>query len=403
MRTRTWLCALCALLVSACFGGTKTNTGADSSSSGTAAAEALTKGVSFTDGDVVLGALPEATLTNLTLVPGTSDSVLPGDTALMSLDVDNPDGSDQISFTLIQFEGAADHFEVKNTGSPADAGVRADAGFAADVGPKQRNPVKLKLSYKVDPDVCTKLCDTKFKLNVTQAVKLSKGGISGHAKATVELDCTSKGDHRLCPNATKTTSGKTPGADLITAFAALSNSLCSCNPQAGGACSFSSATAACATKSFDNHAAEVASQLPCMQKYVSAQQACVNNAKCVQNELQKCDFAVWAASSQQSGSGDPFAKACGAVPTAINSEINACGGGTDAGASSVEVFQCVTGEQLLKAQLCNGVNDCKDGGDEGSICSMCADGVGKYYSPARCDGHNDCADASDETGCPSKA
>jgi hypothetical protein len=147
------------------------------------AAEALTNSVSFEGGKLVEGLMPDPDDDSVSLVPDAVGLVDPGDDALMAFDV-QPDDS-EVEAALIQFEGTDSYFLIDS-----DSFVEA----AADGGVTGR----VELAFKADRDVCDKLCDTIFDVEVTQAVRLRNGDVSKHGRGTLKLDCSGDGNKDLC-------------------------------------------------------------------------------------------------------------------------------------------------------------------------------------------------------------
>ncbi len=63
-------------------------------------------------------------------------------------------------------------------------------------------------------------------------------------------------------------------------------------------------------------------------------------------------------------------------------------------------FACKDGAKVPHLALCDGTDDCDDGGDEVSCAEFkCANGE-SVVEDVTCDGSDDCADGSDEKDCP---
>jgi hypothetical protein len=152
-----------------------------------AVAEALTTGVKFKDGLVKKGGIPEADADNVKIVVQ-EDAPLelePGEDALMSLAVDNPDEDDDpVEATLIQFDGSSDHVEVA-AGDSADAGTDSTG--------------ELSTSFTLDDAICDNFCNQEFPLSMVEAIKRHGGSISKHVTRHFTLDCRKKGDAGKCP------------------------------------------------------------------------------------------------------------------------------------------------------------------------------------------------------------
>lgn len=203
MLTNTWLRTACAVLLLGGIGcGNDKKADAVTGTTATMAAEALTKAVSFTGGELVDGLLPASTDSDVSLLPAADDSIAPGTPGLMSFDVTPVDAA--VSAALIQFGGASGHFEIDSSAfSGAADGGTGDGGTGASL--------HVVLSYEADDSVCEKLCDTKYEIEVTQALRLRGDKISKRAKAKLTLDCTGKGDHSLCEGAKPAGGGVKPG------------------------------------------------------------------------------------------------------------------------------------------------------------------------------------------------
>ncbi len=188
-----------------CFGGG--NSGAASSGdSNKAAALALTEAISFENGKLVPGLMPAADATGVSLFPLTSQAVSAGDSTLLSFDLDNPDDKNGVLMSLVQFDGASQHFEIDS--KAADAGAAA-SGKGSDAGADDGGAAGgthtgyFALSYKVGAKVCKKLCSKTYAIGVVEAVKLADGKVSTHAKGAILLDCTKDGDPKQCSKGEK--------------------------------------------------------------------------------------------------------------------------------------------------------------------------------------------------------
>jgi hypothetical protein len=169
-----------------------------------AVAEALTTGAKFDGGLIKSGLIPKATADEVEISEDDPPLELsPGDSALMSLDVENPDEADDpVMATLVQFEGSDDHVEVAI--GDADAGV--PDGGAGESG-------QVQTSFTLNDDVCETFCNKKFTIKMFQAIKLRGGGISKKIERTFKLDCTDDGDPDLCPKDDKADDGDDTGDD----------------------------------------------------------------------------------------------------------------------------------------------------------------------------------------------
>jgi hypothetical protein len=185
MRLHTWL-ALAALVLWTGCGDDDADDGDKGSSAPdtTQVSEALTEGVDFENGLLVKGSIPPVSAQTVMLAQ--DDDVLrlvPGETSLMALEVDNPEESeDPVESTLLQFEESDDHVEVTRD---------APDGGAAD-------PSQIQISFDVADDICEGLCNLIYEISMNQAVKLESGDVSKTLARVFELDCTDDGDPKLC-------------------------------------------------------------------------------------------------------------------------------------------------------------------------------------------------------------
>ncbi len=412
MRQTSWLTVVLALLGSAaltgCFGKNSKSTIAGTGTGSTTAGAALelTRAVSFAGGSLKDSLLPPASASDVTLTPAPGGPVQPGDTALLSFDVDDPRAGDPVTTSLIQFGDTSQHFEVPVMVADAGAGA-GNGGDGGTRGDASATTQTFTLHYTIDPDVCVKLCDTTFKIKIVEAVKLKGGKISAHAFTTIDLDCTKQGDHALCPgsspasaDAAAPSNAPKMGGAITNAYGTLQTEICKCSKTGkDSSCAFSMEQAKCSMLAFDNHAADVVSTAACIEKYLGDQKACVTAAACDPVKLAKCDYVInsrrASMTNADGGMPDPIETRCGIFPSTLKNELDNCSPNTN----QMSTFQCATGEILTIDKLCNGVMDCKDNGDESNICLSCADGKSTYPTAKQCDGTPDCADGSDEATC----
>lgn len=224
MSVRTWLIAVTWIALMGC-----NEAGAGKSAGGSskaAAAQALTDQISIRGGVKRSGGLPGVTAEDTSL-DQTDDTITmtpdAPDPTLMSLSVDDPDGTPPEA-TLMQFSDAEDHIEV-----PYDS----DAGTG-----------DIEISMTVGAEVCEKLCNKEFLLELNQAVRLLGGGITKHLKREITLNCKDHGKKELCDDAPAeqdggsggsggdgaTSASRNLGTQLRGAIVGFSANLCTCLP-----------------------------------------------------------------------------------------------------------------------------------------------------------------------------
>jgi hypothetical protein len=342
MRLATWLCATLALgagIASCSDSGKKEATSSEKTSM--AVAEALTSGAKFDGGLIKSGLIPKATAEDVDITQDDPPLELaPGDSALMSLNVENPEQDDDpVVATLIQFDGSDDHVEV-GVGD-ADGGV-ADGGVADASG-------SIETSFQLDGDVCKSFCNKKFAVKMFQAVKLHGGGVSEKIERSFNLDCTLDGDPDLCPKDDKGDKGGDDGDDtgddgddepskptarsatLTSAMAAFNRASCvDCDGKSQAYCPtapFPKDTVDCVAKQIDDNGDD----------------ATVRGwASCVASGLAGVNGTGGAALTCKQSCGDDAcsasafataAEACNALPDDVQSGIDACMVVPDAGAA----------------------------------------------------------------------
>lgn len=240
MRLRTWLALSALLLWTGCGDDADTDGDKGSKAPDTAqVSEALITGVSFKSGELVKGSIPAVSAQTVMLAQ--DDDVvrlLPGEAALMALEVENPDeGDDPVESILLQFEESDDHIEV--TRETPDGG-------AAD-------PSHIEIGFDVSDAICERLCNLIYEVSMNQAVKLASGGVSRKLARVFALDCTDDGDPKLCaedePKDAGTSGGSagrggdtgstgttTAARELRSALNAANTTACMCAGTTGSSC-----------------------------------------------------------------------------------------------------------------------------------------------------------------------
>jgi len=316
--------ALAVTLLLACSSGGDEKPAATGSSSAKAA-DALMRSLAFEGGKVRAGDMPVASDDTVRLSEaGSVEHLLPGTAGLLPFDEMRPDaGGSAATTVLLQFEDEHSHVAV-----PVDASV---AG-----------PGDLNLAFDLGDDVCDMLCKQSFTVKLAAALQLKDGTVGRHLQTDLVLDCTKRGDAKLCADGAAPSDGKPqqPATDAAVSTGA--------SPDAG--------TGAPIDVGGPSDAGTAPTGLSCAD-----------------------------------GSPAPAsAVACDGVPD--------CADGSDELGCALADFTCPGGEALDKSKLCDGTSDCAGGLDE-MVCVPCGDGVGVFSSFALCDGVADCADGTDEMGC----
>jgi hypothetical protein len=149
-----------------------------------AVAEALTRSLSFDDGNLEDGDMPPTDDDTVLLLPLEETVVMePGGASVMPFSTDNPnDSDDPVTSTLVQFGPAGKHFEIS---TEIDAlGTGSDA-----------------LRFSVASNVCENLCNKRFSVDVRQRARTSSGKIGRTATRTVQLECSERGKAKFCAKA----------------------------------------------------------------------------------------------------------------------------------------------------------------------------------------------------------
>jgi hypothetical protein len=171
-----------------------TSSGKQASDSGPSQslAEALSTGVKFDRGLFKKGPLPNpdsaAQKVKLTAEAATL-GLKPGNSSIMSLDVDDPDDStNPVQATLVQFEDSDSHVQVR---LPSNA-------RKGDGGTGQNGVLHIENGFTVSKDICKNLCNRHLSSRLFIAVMLENGNVSQHAERDLDLDCTKDGDAKKC-------------------------------------------------------------------------------------------------------------------------------------------------------------------------------------------------------------
>lgn len=263
-------------------------------------AGALTKGVTIPGAMLISGDLPDTTEQALTLI-GDDQTVVPGGTALLPFDADNPDqDSDPIKYALMQFSGSEDHFELLIDDPEVD-------------GTKVSFTVKLK----VDAGICEKLCNEVLVAKIETALKLKSGAIGKHDVLTLMLDCTKDGDPDLCED-----KGDAAAADALP-FRSLelqndiTYAYCNTCGATGPDCTpFSVEYLACVDAAVAKYAGGLREYVDCSDAYYDAQLKCATAAADC-DAIKECDFYV-----HPSGSSPQLD--CGTAPAGFQPELDKC-------------------------------------------------------------------------------
>jgi hypothetical protein len=303
-----------------------------------AAAAALTNGASFENGELIVGVMPETTLDTLTLTPPETTSLAtPGETTLMSFEATNPDQSDDaIVATLLQFAGADDHFEV----NVEDETVQGDT-------------VSFEHSLMLEDDVCEKLCNRTFDLDLQRSSKTKSGGIGRRSTITLRLDCRETGDADRCAkrsegggDGTSDTGGNSPigaaGAVSVPAdrpdggtasgepglggvepafFRSADQILSLCLSCADAVCQLPAMAymkygRQCKAEVLSRNATPLAEWLGCLDDYYAQQELCTQENAC--GSFSTCDFFMH-------DNVTPHMVACGPAPDAkVQAELDTC-------------------------------------------------------------------------------
>ena len=159
MKSAARIAAVALLFAVACGDDDPAEDGNSDERTAKVVAASLTSNVTFENGVVTLGAIPDPSAESVKLSQeNQSSSLAPGDSEILALEVDNPDqDEDPVAATLLQFEDDEDHHIEVPFSDENDAGMGADG---------------ISIPFKVDSNVCDKLCNKRFTINLIQAVKL---------------------------------------------------------------------------------------------------------------------------------------------------------------------------------------------------------------------------------------
>ena len=163
-------------------------------------ADALTRGVRFSNGTVRLGDIGDSSSDRVRLVDADERMTLqPGQSMLLSLGVESSEQDAALDAVLLQFSGGDSHIE-----------VREDSELGENF--------MLSLGFAVDEDVCEGLCAQRFELTMVQAVRTDDDEISDKVERVVVLDCRAAGDPDLCREPQDAAMPEPPARDASTAM-----------------------------------------------------------------------------------------------------------------------------------------------------------------------------------------
>lgn len=336
MRTR-WFWTMALALTPACLSGGGAGDGVGVEARQVAAA--LTERVDFAGGSLQDGDVPAATDSALTLAPLDTALILsPGQSSIMSLDIDHPDDeTDPVVATLIQFGSAGKHIEV-----PTQQRMTVSQGR-----------VQVDNSFSVGGDVCDGLCNKEFTLELTTTGKLQSGAIGKHATLSIRLDCREAGDPDACAGAAGP-AGAAPSSAGGQRYRALSqrslSALCPCVPDCAAlmASGAQDGEIECIATAFDAaYTGANRAVLDCALDQMETQIECLERAGCDDTALAQCTDSLDDAALEA---------ACGSVPTTFDDATAAC---TDDPA-----WTCDDGEEIFDSWVCDDFEDCTDGSDE---------------------------------------
>jgi len=319
-----------------------------------AAAQALMRSLVIAGGQVKHGGLPDASNQIATLIPQATDPMVPGNSTLMPLDMDNPEQATNPGQSLLmQLQGASDHFEVPVT--------------ASTDGPSQ-----LDFQLTTKADACKDLCNKLFTVALTEAMQMKDGTVTEHAMHDLQLDCRKSGDAARCGGS----SSPSKGAAGKSGAGAKDAGTPSRNPDDGGSVLSGLGDAALPIDAagiglgFDAAGFDAAGFVrPDAASLPGFGDASISQFPCT------------------SGSFVAIEKLCDGVKD--------CSDGVD----EMICIPCTDGVGLYSAlQHCDGKKQCADGSDEDSCDFTCNDGTHVPLTKI-CDGVNDCTDASDELPC----
>ena len=159
----------CAVLASACTDNNASPNPEDNS-------ERISAAIRFLDSEVVKGPIPDASDSRVSILPlEPTVLVAPGDSAIMSLEVDDPDGRDTVAI-LMQLEDEPDHQRVPTEGGGAAVQSELD----------------------LEDELCVDRCDTAFVVLLKEAVELADGSISRSNTRQLVIDCRERGNPDAC-------------------------------------------------------------------------------------------------------------------------------------------------------------------------------------------------------------
>ena len=124
----------------------------------------------------------------------------PRATSLMPLEVEHPDREPALQSTLMQFDGAQDHFQIP-IGEPGGGAVRTLA---------------LEHEFEVDEEICEGLCNQRYAAKLILSMQLEGDEISERHVIDVVLDCRERGDAAFCEDAPPPAPDEEPEMDAAT-------------------------------------------------------------------------------------------------------------------------------------------------------------------------------------------
>ena len=159
-------------------------------SSSSRAIRALIENMHFDGGVTYLEPIPPASDEAVQLLSDSFDPLLPGTADLLPFVEDNPHDDDASEFVLLSFGDEDGHVEV-----PVSKSVSHEPG-------------ELSFSYELDEAVCEELCNRRYTIALTAAIKLESDGIGKHLESEVVLDCRTRGSAEQCVDGERSRCGR---------------------------------------------------------------------------------------------------------------------------------------------------------------------------------------------------